>query len=153
MNILIVYSTLSGSTMTAASVIENTLKEAGHTVFSATADSVSVEMLKEYNAILFGSPSWEDAGLDGQPLPEVSKLLRSFTESDLSDKKVALFGLGDVMYPHFCGAVDVMTEILKSKNVTPFTESLRIDRYYSLPENEDKVKKWAANIGTILRSK
>ena len=152
MKVLVVYATLSGSTMTAANIIADTLKAHGHEVTMATADQVTAANMTGVGAVLFGSPSWEDEGLDGQPLPEVRKCIEGLKPEDLTGKKVALFGLGDVSYPRFCGAVDVMAEKLKALNVTPMVESLRIDRYYSSPENEQKVKSWAERLGQAFMS-
>ena len=150
MKYLLIYSTLSGSTMTAAELIASTLRTAGHEVDVLPVESATKDSLSNYEALIVGSPSWEDQGKDGQPLPEITAFLSSLAIQDLVGKKVALFGLGDVAYPHFCGAVDVMESKLKEFGVAPITESLRIDRYYSMPDNEQKVKAWAENLAKVL---
>jgi flavodoxin short chain len=150
MKCTIVYGTLSGSTMTAANVVSEALKAAGHEVTTIMADGASKDQLKDAQAVLFGSPSWEDEGKDGQPLPDVSRFLKTLTTEDLAGKKVAIFGLGDTSYQHFCGAVDVMTELLKTLGVTLVSEPLRVDRYYSLPDNETKTRAWAQNLAKSL---
>ena len=152
MKCLLIYGTLSGSTMTAAELIGNTLRAAGHQVDVLSVESATKESIKNYEALIIGSPSWEDQGKDGQPLPEITALLAALTPQDVSAKKIVLFGLGDMAYPHFCGAVDVMEAKLKDLSCTPATESLRVDRYYSLPDNEQKVKTWAENLGKLLSS-
>ena len=126
MKILLIYGTLSGSTMTAAELIALTLRESGLTVDVITADSVTKEHVLTHEVCIVGSPSWEDQGKDGQPLPEITAFLGSLTAGDLANKKVALFGLGDIAYPQFCGAVDVMTEKLKNFGITPVIEPLLI---------------------------
>lgn len=136
--------------MTAASVVTQALVGAGHEVTEVTADNSSKDVLTRASAVVFGSPSWEDAGKDGQPLPDVTKFIQSLTSADLADKKVAIFGLGDISYQHFCGAVDVMEGLLKGLNVTPVVPSLRVDRYYSVPDNEKKVRDWAENLAKSL---
>lgn len=151
MKILQVYGTLSGSTMTAAELIGNTLRAAGHDVDVLSVESVAKDSVKNYDALIVGSPSWEDQGKDGQPLPEITAFLGSLTTQDLLNKKVALFGLGDISYPHFCGAIDVIESKLKELGVAPLIESLKIDRYYSLPENEQKVKTWAEKLSQTLK--
>ena len=150
MKILLVYGTLSGSTMTAADIVTAALRKAGHEVSELTADSASKDMLTPCGALVIGSPSWEDDGTDGQPLPEVRKFLDSLTSDDLSGKKAAVFGLGDVSYPHFCGAVDVIESKLKERNVSPIIPSVRIDRYYSSADNETKIRDWATQLGASL---
>jgi len=133
MKIFLVYGTLSGSTMTAAEVIASSLRGGGYDVTVVSSESATKEQLASHDVLVLGSPSWEDQGKDGQPLPEITAFLAQLTAQDLANKKVALFGLGDISYPHFCGAIDVMEARLKELGVTPIIESLRVDRYYSLP--------------------
>ncbi len=148
MTILVVYGTLSGSTMTAADIIATTLRQNGNEVSEVSADLASRDQLAANDMMVIGSPSWEDEGKDGQPLPEVRKFLSGLTSADLSGKKVAIFGLGDTSYPHFCGAVDVLEGMLKERGVSPVVPSLRVDRYYSNPKNEQDVVEWAKQIAS-----
>lgn len=150
MKILLVYGTLSGSTMTAADIITATLRSGGHDVSELSADAAHKDLLQTSDVVIIGSPSWEDEGKDGQPLPEVRLFLESVTAEELSGKKVAIFGLGDISYPHFCGAVDVLEAKLKERNVAPFIQSIRIDRYYSSSENEQKIREWASQLNSAL---
>lgn len=143
MKCTIFYGTLSGSTMTAAGIVSEVLTAAGHQVDTIMVDGASKDQIKDCGVVILGSPSWEDEGKDGQPLPDMTKFLKSLSTEDLQGKKVAIFGLGDTSYQHFCGAVDVMQQLLSTLQVTPVVESLRIDRYYSLPDNEKKAREWA----------
>ena len=145
------YGTLSGATMTAAELIGRTLTASGLEADVLPIENITKESLSPYGAIIIGSPSWEDQGKDGQPLPEITAFLASLSPADMTGKKVVVFGLGDVSYPHFCGAVDVIEGKLKELNMTPAMESLKIDRYYSLPDNEQKVKSWAESAAKILQ--
>lgn len=151
MKCIVVYGTLSGSTMTAATLVADTLKAGGQDATAITADPSVKEQIKASQAVIFASPSWEDQGVDGQPLPEVRQVIESLTAEDLIGKKVALCGLGDISYPHFCGAVDIMEALLKDREVTPIVPSLKIDRYYSSGDNEQKVKAWAQNLSDALK--
>lgn len=150
MKCIVVYGTLSGSTMTAATLVADTLKAAGHEVTSVTADPTIKDQILSAQAVVFASPSWEDQGKDGQPLPEVRAAIESLSAADLTGKKVALLGLGDTSYPHFCGAVDVMEGLLKDRGVSVVTPSLKIDRYYSSPDNEQKIKTWTQTLSQLL---
>lgn len=151
MKVLVVYATLSGSTMAAADLITATIKSAGHEVTTLTADSISADTVSPYEALIIGSPSWEDEGKDGQPLPEVRKFVESLSSASLTGKKIAVFGLGDTSYPHFCGAVDIIEEKLHAIGITPAIPSLKIDRYYSSPDNEPKVREWANTFSGVLK--
>lgn len=136
--------------MTVADLIAAALKEAGHEVDVITVDSIGKEQLAVFDAWVVGSPSWEDAGKDGQPLPEMTTLLTTLTKEDITNKKIALFGLGDTSYPHFCGAVDVMKSYLDALGVTLVGEPLKIDKYYADPQNESKAVEWAKALGGLL---
>lgn len=151
MKCLLVYGTLSGSTMTATELVGASLREAKNEVTTVSAEEANKDMVASHEVLVIASPSWEDRGLDGQPLPEVRQFIESFTTVDLSGKKISLLGLGDTSYPHYCGAIDVMEELLKKIQITPSIKSLRIDKYYSLPDNEHKVKAWADAFAEILK--
>lgn len=150
MKCLLLYGTLSGSTMTATELVAASLRESGHEALTLSVDQANSKMLASYNAVVIASPSWEDRGVDGQPLPEVRQFIESLTSSDLDGKKIALLGLGDTAYPQFCGAIDIMEKMLKNIRIIPSIESLRIDRYYSVPDNEHKVAAWAEKFASSL---
>lgn len=136
--------------MTAAELVGATLRGAGHEADVVSIEGATKDMVAGHDAIVIASPSWEDEGKDGQPLPEIRIFLEGLTAADLAGKKVAVVGLGDIAYPHFCGAVDVLEARLKELGVTLLTPSLRVDRYYSLPDNEQKVKDWSTSLATAL---
>jgi len=138
--------------MTASELAASTLRTSGHEVEVVSVESASPDALSAYDALIIASPSWEDQGKDGQPLPEIRMFLERVTAEHLKDKKVALMGLGDTSYPHYCGAIDVMEDMLKKLSIAPIVPSLRIDKYYSLRENEDNVKNWASELGKALSS-
>lgn len=136
--------------MTAAELVGSTLRGAGHETDVVSIEGATKDMVAGHDAIVIASPSWEDEGKDGQPLPEIRIFLEGLIAADLAGKKVAVVGLGDIAYPHFCGAVDVLEARLKELGVTLVTPSLRVDRYYSLPDNEQKVKDWSTSLATAL---
>ena len=150
MNVTIIYSTQSGSTSTAAEMVADTLKTAGHTVTICSALETTKDTVAPFDVLVVGSPSWEIDGKDGQPLPEVIALLEAMPKEAFVNKKVAVFGLGDETYTHFCGGVDVINTKLAQKGVTPFVEPLRIDRYYSTHDNQTKLVEWAQTLGKSI---
>lgn len=152
MNVTIVYSTQSGSTSTAAEMVAETLRESSYTVTVCSALETTKDTLSPFDVLVIGSPSWEVDGKDGQPLPEVITLLESMPKESFTNKKVAVFGLGDETYKHFCGGVDVILTKLTEKGVTPIVESLRIDRYYSSHDNQTKLVEWAQTLGKSILS-
>ncbi|MBI3576866.1 flavodoxin domain-containing protein [Candidatus Gottesmanbacteria bacterium] len=149
MNVLIVYSTNSGSTGAAAEVVASALKEKAHTVTAKQAFEATADELATYDLIIFGSPSWDYKGKEGQPHEEMTKLL-SQLDASLSGKKYALFGLGDTSYSHFCGANEIIESVLVTKGLVKAADSLKIDRYYSQAGGPEKVKTWAEQLASTL---
>jgi len=136
--------------MTATELVGARLKASGNQVTILSIDQATKDILASHEILVVASPSWEDQGLDGQPLPEVRQFITSLSPADLFGKKIALLGLGDTAYPHFCGAIDVMEALFKKINVSPIIESLRIDKYYSLPDNEHILHAWADKLAALL---
>ena len=138
--------------MNASRVIQESLSARGIDATVVIADSSVKAQLESFHAVIFASPTWDDMYSEGQPLPEIKEYLESLTAKDLAGKKVAVLGLGDTSYEHFCGAVDVIESILKKLGVVPIVPSLRIDKYYFSPNGEEMVKNWADTFASILLS-
>lgn len=151
MNVLIVYATNSGTTMTAAQTINDKLAAKGHAVTLKEVRDTVPEDFNAPQAILLGSPSWDFEGKEGMPHEDWLPLMEKLKTTTQENKPFAVFGLGDSSYKHFCGAVDHMEELvtaMKGKLVTP---SLRIDKFYSdQTGNMDKINAWADSVIAAL---
>lgn len=77
------------------------------------ADSATREDLEKYKYLVFGTPTW---GI-GDMQDDMEDFLEEVTKLDLSDKKVAIFGLGDQdTYPEsFVDGIGILYEKLKDK--------------------------------------
>ena len=136
---LIVYGSTTGNTeMVAEQIMEHL--EAHNPVMQDVADT-NPEDFQNYEVIIIGSSTWDDGLLQTD--------FREFAEDldiDLSDKKVAVFGLGDASYPAFCEAASILEELVGKLNGELLIEPLKIDGFPDEEENEEKVKIWCSNI-------
>jgi flavodoxin I len=89
MSIGIFYSTTSGATLAAAREISDALKPLESDIHDISL--VSSTLLTNYDFVILGAPTM---GL-GELSDEWALWLETITEEQVSDKKVALFGLGD----------------------------------------------------------
>lgn len=147
MNILLVYATYSNSTYEVASHLQQVLESLGNPVTIQLASETRVDQFSEYDTVVFASPSWDYNGKEGQPHEDFAPLLESLATADISNLKYAICGTGDSSYTHFCGAVDVIEEVLQKTKAIKCHESLRIDNYYL---EEEKNKALVADWGTAL---
>lgn len=82
-------------------------------------DSFNVDTLDDYEMIIMGSSTvgaenWEDADANNK----WNRFFRKIEEHDLSNRKIALFGLGDqILYPaHFVDGLGILNdEVVKVK--------------------------------------
>ena len=148
MNILLLYTTNSGSTQTAADIVKSDLTAAGNTVTMKNPKSSTFDEVKSADLIIIASPSWDYEGKEGQPHEDFNNLLKEFEGKTLADKSFAILGLGDSSYTHFCGAVDVFEESIKKLSAKLIIPSLRIDRYYQNHDAPQLVKSWTKSLTT-----
>ncbi|GEM_PF-4694101 len=64
----------------------------------------------KYDTIIFGTSTW-GRGIPPRPFFEIRDKLGMLTH-----KKIGLFGSGRVEFEFFCGALDLLEEVLKDKN-------------------------------------
>lgn len=131
MKVLILYATNSGSTFLAAQQLQAAAQNGGHEVVVQEISSTQPTDFSQYQLVVMGSPSWDDNGLEGQPLPDFTEFMQNNPSIDFSQVKVAIFGLGDKSYQFFCGAVDHLTKYVTDHGGQPVVEPLRIDRYFN----------------------
>lgn len=150
MNILISYATNSGSTFDAVNVVNNVLKEGGHTVTVKDALSTIEADFTANDVIILATPSWDYNGIEGQPLEDMTRLVDSLKGKVFENKMFAILGTGDISYKAFCGAVDILEPKIAEWKGKKIVNSLRIDRYYTQPENPQKVTAWAKSLAAAL---
>ncbi|WP_088009264.1 flavodoxin domain-containing protein [Indiicoccus explosivorum] len=105
--VCLIYTTMTGNTEEIADILAGELTERGATVVkkNMSMDPISAGELAHADGIAFGTYTYSDGEL---PF-ETEETAEDLERMDLAGKPVALFGSGDTMYEHFCGAVDEMT--------------------------------------------
>lgn len=149
-NILLLYSSYSSGTQTAAEKVTEflSLQNQTATVKRVTEASPEPSELLNYDLVIIASPSWWVDEKDGQPHIHMKKfLLEKCRAISLSGKNFAIFGLGDSSYAHFCGAVDVMEGFVKERGGILAQPSLRIDSFYfNEEENTNVLLQWVLEL-------
>ena len=105
------YSFNSRKTAKIAGVIHNSFS--GDDVQPVNVDEVKIEHFLEFENLIIGVPTW----FDGELPNYWDELLPGLEEIDFSNKKIAVFGLGDQKgYPeNFCDAIGIMATFFEEK--------------------------------------
>lgn len=123
---LIVYGSTSGNTEAVAKVVAKTLEDEGLEVALRDAARVKAPGLAEgYDLVLLGCSTWGDEDIELQE--DFIPLYEDLDQVGLAGKTVAVFGCGDATFPHFCGAVDAITEKALAVGAKVLDLPLKID--------------------------
>lgn len=134
---IIIYGSTTGNCESIAGTIEKKLISKGVITTLKNVTDTSVNELIEYDLILLGSSTWND----GELQDDFIDFDKSLATANLSDKKIAIFGVGNSGWPSFCGSVDVLETTVQLTGATIATESLRIDVDPDRNELEDWLEK------------
>ncbi len=115
--IVLIYWSKGGSVERSAKKIYSQFDSRDIDIFDV--DSFDVDNLDDYEMIIMGSSTvgaenWEDADSDNK----WNRFFRKIEEHDLSNRKIALFGLGNqVLYPaHFVDGLGILFDEVKKVN-------------------------------------
>lgn len=151
MNILLIYATNSGGTFLASEIVQNTLTSHNHTVTVKNVREADLGELANFDAIIFGSPSWDYEGKQGMPHEDYLPFLEKAQGKTFAGKPFAIFGLGDRSFTYFTGAVDHLEEFVKKLQGKLIMESLRIDGFFFNQEANSKlVADWAEKLASAI---
>ncbi len=80
------------------------------------AEEISKEIIENYNSFILSAPTW----FDGELPNYWDEFIPDLEEMDLTNKKFAIFGLGDQKSyaENFCDAIGLLTEILENCGAT-----------------------------------
>jgi len=125
--VLIVYGSTTGNTeFLAQGIAAILMNKYGHTVTVKDVAGTSVEDLGHgYDLTMLGSSTWGDDGIEFQE--DFAPFYEDLHRADLKNKSVAIFGCGDSSYEHFCGAVDLLEEMMAQLGARVMGVPLRID--------------------------
>ena len=129
--VLLVYASMTGNTEEMANLVEKGLLEVGATVEKKDVVDVDASAIEEYQNILLGAYTWGEGALPDEFLD----LYDDLEAMDLSEKTFAVFGTGDTSYSVYCGAVDLLEDVIKDKGGKLALEGLKVENW---PEGNDK---------------
>lgn len=142
MKLLILYATNSGSTEMAANEIMQHLSN-HHEVTLKRVNEATADDIKNAEAVILGSPSWDHQGKDGQPHDDFFTFKDTIDSTVFSGKPVAIFGCGDSSYKTYNGSVDELTQWVTGWGSKIIVEPLKMDKYYyQLAQNQELIQKW-----------
>lgn len=124
------------------------LLSANHQVSIHQIQDMKPEGFSAADVILLGTPSWDYKGQEGQPYSAWMEFFEMYPQLQWEGKKFAVFGLGDHTYAHFCGAVDVLTELIQQQGGEIVGEPLRIDQFYFQDQQKalQEAAEWAERV-------
>lgn len=152
MRVAIIYSTNSGSTYQAATMIADVLEKRKYDVALKRADQADAHTLDQADLILLGSGTWEwvqegKPRLEGQLQDLMRNFLARLDARKYAGQKFAIFACGDSSYTSFAAAADHLEAFVKQAGGQLICPSLRLDQFYfHLEKNRQRVVDWAEKI-------
>lgn len=148
MELPIYYATLTGQTTHVAQVISNYIQcRLPITAPTKDVDEHTPDHLASYS--IFGCSTYGT----GDPNPAAELFLEKLAKDNLSldGLSVALFGLGESIYPDFCGSVDVAEKTFRALGAVIIQPTLKLDMLCSGNEINEQIKRWVDTITPKLR--
>lgn len=156
------YSFNSKKTAKIAGIIYNAFSDVD--VQQVNVDEVKKEQFLEFDNLILGVPTW----FDGELPNYWDELLPALEEINFSQKRIAVFGLGDQKgYPeNFCDAIGIMTDFFEEKGalivgkfpLADYTfeasKAVRNGQFMGLPIDQEnqarltngRIEKWVASL-------
>ena len=139
------YSFNSGKTAKIAGIIHNSFL--GSEIQLINIDDFNKDQFLKFDNLIIGVPTW----FDGELPNYWDELLPALEEVDFSNKRIAIFGLGDQKgYPeNFCDAIGIMALFFEEKGALIVGKSsvdgysfegskaVRDDRFLGLPIDQE----------------
>lgn len=139
MEVVIVYTSMTGNTEEIAQILSDQVEQHGITVkkFHVEFDDIMALDLKNYDAILFGTYTWGDADL---PF-ELEDFHEDLGDEDLSGKVVGLFGSCDSYYEFYGAAIEIMAKQFRAIGAEVIDPLLKIELAPE-PEDDEKIEQF-----------
>ncbi len=141
-NILIFYGTTTGNTEVVAQKIADELNAADKSAELKNETEITPKIVNSYDTLIIGSSTWDDGQLQSDMAEFIEKMAAE--NPSLTDKKVAIFALGDASYPEFCASAELLEQAFKNTNI--IKPILKMDGFPDMEENQTQLKIWLKKI-------
>ena len=152
MKIIIFYASNSGSTYLTGQIIQEVLENADNEVILKHARHSVPQDLKDFEFVIFGSPSWKVEGKEGQPHEFMQEFLGKLSAGDLEGKNIGLDKISGLGYRSNDGIKINPPGIIRDLDSLPFPdlESFDMNKYpdfISLPSEAKRCLNWYSSRG------
>ena len=147
MHIAIGFVSMSGNTEDIVSIIQHELEQHDVDVTITELDQFVGEDLSRFDGLLLGSYTWGDGDLPY----EAEDFVEELREQSLQGIPAAAFGSGDLDYPKYCAAVDLIEDALKEAGATLVTDGLKIEFDPNTPEKQAACRAFAQTFHRFLQ--
>jgi len=156
------YSFASIKTAKIAGLVHNAFS--GNDVQLVNVDNVNMQSFLEFENLIIAVPTW----FDGELPNYWDELLPALEEIDFSNRRIAIFGLGDQKgySENFCDAIGIMAEFLEERGATIVGENslegytfegskaVRDGKFMGLPLDQEnqarltngRIEQWVENL-------
>jgi len=149
-NTLLIYGSLTGNTEGVAYKVQEILREKGKEIEVKNAIDADLEDLTApYQTLILACSTWDD----GLPASDFNDFIEriSTNKPNLADKKIAILGLGDSNYVHFCGATATIEQLFVTEmGGQKIIDTLHIDGYPDMEENQTSVRAWTEKLAALI---
>ncbi len=145
----IIYGSTTGNTESVAKYVKSIIAKQKIKVDCKDSSDFLDKNVDLQDGILYilASSSW---GVEPCALQEDFEIFYSnINKESMALKNFALLGCGDKYYPHFCGALDVLSKDILNHKGKLFTEILRIQDDWE--DRKKEITKWATNLAKLIK--
>lgn len=133
--------------------MRDVLVDAGHTVDCRRVYHVEPNELGNCDLVVLGSNTWDNWVSGRRTEGQLQEHMRAFVEripsGALAERRVAVFSLGDSSYNRFCGAADILEELVTKLGAVKVGDTLRVDGFFSDPvRNRRRMADWTRSLAT-----
>ncbi len=132
---IILYGSLTGNTQMTAMTLA-----AAMGCESMSFDEITQDIIDSVEMLIVGVSTWGEGEYNPATEDFVVKLGKG--EIKVENKKIALFGLGDLTYQIFCGAVEKLKDEFEKHKAIIVGDIHKVDGWMD-EEKEEALLKWA----------
>ena len=145
----IVYASTSGNVEFVVETVADLLVEAGISCTLHRAEQTSIDVIKNNGTFILATSTWEH----GEINPFFDKLLAEMKTTDMTGKRAAFIGLGDMRYEPvlFNQGIKLLKSLYLEKGGKDISDLLLID---GEPYNQidDRIRPWTAKLIEELKN-